>query len=404
MRSRVVFFLSGFVVAGILGFSFIQYARGVRFDIDSVSLQETGILVATSQPNAAQVFVNGKLTTATNQNIDLAPDTYDIQISKEGYFSWSKRLTIEKGAVTKTDAILFPKAPSLSPITFDGAKSPFMSPDGTKLVWTVTSSPNGENKVGLWTLELANLPFGFARNARQITDADFSQATLSWSPDGRNILAEKPKATYMLGVGEFKPQGQLVSLPATRVAQLKASWQKEIDKETQSKLGKLPDEVRDVIERKTSGFLFSEDQTKVLYTSTASASFKNKLIEPLPGSSTQKQERDIKSGFTYLYDIKEDRNFLILENSQDLTINHRSSIVGASKRKLIWFPTSRHLILAEPDKIELMEYDGTNRTILWTASYESPFAFISPDGDQLIILTSLGTQSGETNLYTINLR
>lgn len=394
MVIRLIFFLSGFLVAGILGLVIIQYAKGVRFDIEKLSLAKTGILVATSSPDGAQVVINGKLTTATNQTLDILPETYDIEITKEGYYSWHKRLTIKQDSVTKTDATLFPKAPSLSPITFDGAEKPSLSPDGTKLIWVVPGSPTVGSKAGLWILELINLPFGFARNARQVTDADLSQARLAWSPDGRTILVEKEKSLFLLETGAFKKQGELISQTTTKITQTKALWAKEIDKETKSKLSKLPDVMQDVIERKTSQFSFSLDETKIIYTASVDASIPENLIPQLPGSSTQKQERTIKNGSTYIYDIKEDRNFLIAENSEDFN----------SSRMLAWLSTSRHLLLAEPEKITILEYDGTNRVVIWAASYTSPFAFITPDNSQLIILTTLGATNGFPNLYTINLR
>ena len=78
MFSRVILFLSGFLAAGILGFFAIQYAQGMRFDINKFKFARTGILVATSQPNGAQVLINGQLRTATNQTIDIVPEIIEI--------------------------------------------------------------------------------------------------------------------------------------------------------------------------------------------------------------------------------------------------------------------------------------------------------------------------------------
>lgn len=411
LKTRLLFFISGFILAAVLGALIIQYAKGFRFDIENLKFQPTGILVATSNPDGAQVFVNGKLTTATNQTIDLPPDTYDVQVTKEGYVPWTKRLTIQKEVVTKIDALLFPKAPSLSPLTFEGASRPFTSPDGTKLAWIVPASrqggpstPTANSKAGLWMLELANLPFGFARNARQVTDADLSNATLVWSPDGRSILAEKPNGTFLIEAGKMTAQQELVALPISKVAQLKAEWQKEEAKELKNKLEKLPDEVRDILERKTSSFAFSPDQTKVLFAASSSAKISDNLIPPLPGSSTQRQERAIKQDKTYIYDIKEDRNFSILQNSEGLTIGNLTLEIENSTRRVVWFPTSRHIVTSVADNVSILEYDGTNKVPMWQAAYIPPYAFPTPDGSQLIILTTLGATNSQPNLYTINLK
>ena len=71
-------------------------------------LSGTGLLVATSSPDGAQVFINGHLTTATDNTINLAPGDYDVKIFKEGYFPWEKKITVKKEVVSKADALLIP--------------------------------------------------------------------------------------------------------------------------------------------------------------------------------------------------------------------------------------------------------------------------------------------------------
>src|SRR5579872_1848765 len=89
----------------------ILYGKGYQFGIGNgkPEVNGTGLLVATSTPDGAQVLVDGHLTTATNNTINLAPDSYDVQIQKDGYFTWNKKLTIQKEVVTKAAALLFPK-------------------------------------------------------------------------------------------------------------------------------------------------------------------------------------------------------------------------------------------------------------------------------------------------------
>ena len=401
-KLRLVFFISGFLFVAIIGFFAIQYARGYRFDIKRFSFTPTGILVATSNPDAAQTFINGKLVTATNENLILAPGTVDVEIVKEGYWPWKKRLTIQASVVTKTDALLLPKAPTLAPLTFDGVTKTFISADGTKLVWIVDK--NQKEKAGLWLLELVNLPFGFAREARKITDEDLSEAKITWSPNGRELLVEKAKITFLLDLGTTTRQEEIVALSPTRVNQILSSWRVEEEKRQGAKIKNLPQVMQDILKRKAISFSFSPDETRVLYKTNAPATIPNNLIPSIPGSSTQKQERDVKENRTYIYDIKEDQNFLILEDSTDLVIGHATDIEN-SKKRLTWFPTSRHLTIAEADKITIMEYDGTNKITVWSGSYKAPLAFATPDGRQLIILTTLGATDGNLpNLYTISLK
>ena len=78
----------------------ILYAKGYRFNFLSgkPTVSKTGLLVTTSIPDGAAVFVNGALKTATNNTLDLAPGQYTITISKDGYFSWKKMWRSKKSS------------------------------------------------------------------------------------------------------------------------------------------------------------------------------------------------------------------------------------------------------------------------------------------------------------------
>jgi hypothetical protein len=98
-------------------FTLIAYARGYRFNLSQKKLDSTGILVASSYPDGAKIFLNGELFGATNENIIIEPGEYNVEIKKDGFTSWSKSLKIKGELVIKADALLFPKNPSLSPVT-----------------------------------------------------------------------------------------------------------------------------------------------------------------------------------------------------------------------------------------------------------------------------------------------
>jgi hypothetical protein len=139
----------------------------------------------------------------------------------------------------------------------------------------------------------------------------------------------------------------------------------------------------------------------VLYTASGSATIPSNLKKELPGSSTQKQQRDLKDGNTYVYDIKEDRNFLVYEDSSLSIKNGFSDKDGV---RMSWFPTSRHLVLAEKDMITIMDYDATNQQEVYNGSYVSPHAYPAVSTDRLLILTNLGASNSLPNLYSISLK
>lgn len=69
-----------------------------------------------------------------------------------------------------------------------------------------------------------------------------------------------------------------------------------------------------------------------------------------------------------------------------------------------WFPDSYHLILTAKDKLALLEYDGTNETVVYSGIFLESFSYPWPNGQKLILLTSLNSNPyAFANLYGLNL-
>lgn len=106
-----------FVTIAFIGtgaFIAIKFANGYRPTKNGI-IEGTGLLAANSFPSGAQVYINGKLTTATDDTKNLNPGNYTVEIQKDGYITWKKDLIIEKELVTQTNAVLFPSVVSLTP-------------------------------------------------------------------------------------------------------------------------------------------------------------------------------------------------------------------------------------------------------------------------------------------------
>ena len=379
VSTRVIILFTTFVVVGIIGYFVALMARGYQFDVDKFKLLANGILVIKSDPDGASIYVNGGLKGATNTNLKLSPNSYDIEVKKDGYISWKKRLNIKKEEVTQVTAQLFKTAPSLSPVTFDGATNPVASSDFSKIAYI--------NDEGLWVMSVSSLPIGFPNEPKKIADAVSSESKYIFSPNGREILLTTNNSAYLLNTNEFTSQNQRVNI-GTKVNETLESWdQNKTQKET-AELKNLPLELVDIFKRKVSRFTFSPDTTMIMYQASSEAKIKENLIPTLPGSSTQQQERDIKIGKTYIYDIKEDRNFE----------------VGDENNNIYWLPTSRHLISAESGKIIIMDYDGTNRQTVFSGNYIAPHAYPFVNASKLLILTNLGSDSQIPNLYSLSIK
>ena len=400
-KIRLILFLITIIIVGTFSTFIGYYARGYRFDTATFSFQPRGLLVIKSVPDGAQIYLNGELETATNATISLTPDVYDVSVKKEGFLDWNKRLTIQKEVVTEAEAHLFKSVPSLSAITFSGVSNPSPDKDSSKIAYLILPETGLDTtKVGLWVIETVNLPLGFSRDPIRVTDGDLSGATFSWSPNSREILLETKTGLYLLNAGQFTTQNSRVNVASGR-AEILAEWEAKEKQKLNAQIKSLPDPLKEVLERRVDRIVFSPDETKILYSTIDSGKLPDDLIKPFTGSSTQTQEREIKAGRVYVYDIREDRNFLVDEEAVSLLMGSENG--EERPRRMSWFPTSEHLVLAKENEVIVMDLDGTNHQTVYSGSYLSPHAFATLNKDRLLILTNLGGTT-TPNLYSLSLR
>lgn len=412
MDKRVLLTFLTFLALVAASAAAIAYNKGYRPNFANSGkpvIEAQGLLVADSSPNGAQVLINDKLTTATDDTLNLSPGEYSVKLIKDGYIPWEKRLKIQTGVVTETQARLFPTAPSLRAETSTGALLPTLSPDNTKLVYGVASG--SAEKRGIWVMDLTDRPLLTQAQSRQIAENPFlAQAVFTWSPDSKQIIASiNNKIYYLLDADRFNPNPKDITASLNLLVE---SWKKEIKTRENTHLGNLKPALLKELS-KMNIIAWSPDETKILYSASQSATLPPILEKPLLGASTQKEKRDLKKGEIYVYDLKEDRNFLIQEGQNKPEVKaptaFKSAIEGLNASQkvqpLSWFPDSRHLIGVEESGISLFEYDGTNKNTIYSGPFENSFVFPWPNGNKLIILTTYNRPTGViSNLYTISLQ
>lgn len=396
----------------------IFFARGYQVDFTKKTVSGTGILVATSDPDGAEVLINGKLKTATNNTINLEPGKYTIRLEKDGFSPWEKLVNVKREEVFKTNAFLFPRVPDLRPLTFTGASNPTVSPDGTKIVYSVASASAEKN--GVWIADISRSailsPLGSPADLRQIVKQTSllpaKETKFWWSPDSKEIIAYTetpiPQAPIKLAGNKMASLSaeiasayvletdrlnlELVDMTRT-LETIRREWETTRNLEITNLIQKLPTPINILVSTSAANFRFSPDQTKILYDATSSASLPMILTSYLPGSVPTPENRQLEPGKTYVYDTKEDKNFQI-ENCR--------TQIGSC----IWFPSSRHLLSYTSGEISIMEYDGTNQSVIYGGPFTKGVVFPWPNWGKIVILTSLNTTSANSdqNLYTINLR
>ncbi|HUV72442.1 MAG TPA: PEGA domain-containing protein [Clostridia bacterium] len=421
-QHRLKIFLAIAIFIASATFLAIKFAQGYRFDFSHRTLRPTGLLVATSNPRGAQVFINGELKTATDNTLSLAPGEYLIEIKKNAFYPWQKKLIIKKELVTQADAFLFPQVPDLKPLTFNEVQNPQLSYDGSKIVYSV---PLPHPEAGLWVMDLTDFLFNIGREPRQIAQTrsrtrDFSQATYFWSLDSKQIVVEfaQPPEKLLLDASQLNSALNLKDISSSW-PEIVENWFEEDHLRQEAKLKKLAEALQEILKENAKEIEFSPDGTKVLYIATGSAEIPEKLLPPVLVSSTQPETRTLEPNKIYVYDLKEDRNFLLpfelpqpsptpLPTKKALKVTPTPTpyqLVPPNSQKPCWFPTSQHLYWLAENKVLVCEYDGTNLTTIYSGPMIIPYVFAAPGANKLIILTQLNLDpEAKPNLYAVSLR
>ena len=393
-KHRVIFSIGVALLVIIAGLIAIFWARGFKPNLQTGEIKRTGLIVASSTPTGASVYLNDRLTSATNTNIAfLDPGIYKVRIQKDGYSTWEKEILVREDLATEIKALLFPLAPEIKPLTSTGAFNPTISPSNSKIVFGVPNETGG-----VFVLPLVDSPFAFRQNQRQLAknqgNFDFSKAKFIWNPNSEEFIARFEEESNQTNnnintpsIANILLNSQDTDQPLRDItASLKStlsSWSNLIEEQAKNLSILAPDEVKqstaeaglDISNKQFSsanlvnyypnGLVFSPDEKKILYWH--------------------------KEGNYRIYDLNQ---------KVDIALPQFTDLVNIS-----WYPDSDHLVVAQKDQISIIEADGKNKITVFSGKFENGFVFAHPNGLRLILLTSL-TQPESTppNLYSINLK
>lgn len=400
-KHRTAFSVAAAILILLFATAAIFWARGFKPNIKKGRIDRTGLIVANSTPTGAQVYLDDRLTSATNTSIAfLDPKKYKIRIQKDGYTTWEKEIDVKADLATEIKALLFPLAPEIKPLTITGAANPALSPDGTKIVYGVSGQ-----RGGLYLLTMPDRPFPFRQEPRLLTKNlaafDFSKSRFLWNPNSKEFIAsfenEEGVNTANLLVDSDKTDQEPPDITGSLNSTI-SGWQEELNFTAQNLALAAPENVKNategaqiqssasptplptnLISQNTTlvnyfptGLLFSPDEEKIFYSPRGEAG-KN------------------KEGKYLVYDLKAKKEYIMPEFTDLVNIS--------------WFPDSNHLVIAQKGLISIIEADGTNKITVYSGKFENGFVFAHPSATRLIILTSLTqTEGNPPNLYSINLK
>ncbi|OGC62480.1 hypothetical protein A2890_00645 [candidate division WWE3 bacterium RIFCSPLOWO2_01_FULL_53_14] len=360
-------------VLGVLGFMvlvtavIILYASGFRLDLSQGGFAKTGMILAKSVPDGAKIFIDDELSGATDSTIgSLQPGTYHLKIEKEGFLVWERDIGVKEELVTSVTAILPPVSPSLKAITQSGAKLVTLSASGTKAAFLSGSK--------LYFLSL-NSPFlGFLSTRPQEISAETKEfpfakvAKIEFSPNEDQILLTAGSKGNLYPI-----QTGAAGTAVDNLATLRTQWQVLVKKQRTETIKTLevPEELKDLALAPAS--TWSPDERKFLY-------------EKAEGGKRQFWV----ANFTDPLPVGEETNRKILE-TEDKNL------------KLFWLANSQNFIVLEGNKVSIMDLDGSNKREIFSGTLAESVAFSSTDLAQVIVVTSISTNS-PANLYGISLR
>lgn len=389
MSKRFILTIITLIVLAAAAAIVILLAKGYTISPTEKRIVGTGIINITSNPDAASVYIDGHLTTATNATVSsLSPKSYDVKVVKEGFIPWERSVEVKEGLVTALKITLFPAIPTIYPLTFTGVAAPVLSPDGAKLAFIV---PAGK-KAGVWVWTMSNnQPIAFARSAEphQIAVSaavDYSKATIRWSPDSKQVLATVAGNNYLLNEDSLNTDPRDITAILDSTLQ---NWNDDAkDKESARVLS-----IRDLSGRQIASdsavIRWSPDETKFIYSNTAPSGVSAAVAASLQASASAQAAPANDTGINFkLYDLETGRQYDIPPAK-----NH------------FWLPDSAHLVLIEDQQISVVDFDGTNKAVIYAGNFQPFFVFPWPDSSRLVIVSSLPTPTAsEPNFYGINLR
>jgi len=174
----LAFIIAFFITAPLL----ILYTAGFRYNIKRALVQRTGTLIVKTIPKDATVLLNDapfSSTTPIREN-NILPDEYNINIVKDGYYPWTKKLSIRPQETTFIeDIILFPKLPS-EKINDNKINFLSFSPGGSYALFTTKDF----NQDFLYLLNLNN----FRQKLIFNNDKSWSKISALWSKDDSKAL------------------------------------------------------------------------------------------------------------------------------------------------------------------------------------------------------------------------
>jgi hypothetical protein len=187
--------LIGYVLVGIaiLIATVIMIELAFGYGYNNGKVVQNGLVFFSSQPNPAEVYLDGKLTKNTNTRLQLPEGTYNAKLQRSGYRPWQRVVNVEGGQVQHFDyPFLFPTTVVTKVTKSYPAAIPLstQSPDRHWLLLTDTTQPNALIQYDLNNPKTAPSSIVITDTILTKPATTDSLKLVEWSTDNRHVLLQ----------------------------------------------------------------------------------------------------------------------------------------------------------------------------------------------------------------------
>ncbi|MBN1778704.1 MAG: PEGA domain-containing protein [Candidatus Buchananbacteria bacterium] len=374
----ITFFIIFFVVVPIL----TLYATGYRYNFKKNRIEKTGVLIVESIPKKSDIYLNDKFAKKTPTRLNhLLPDEYKLTVSKDGYYDWTKKVTVRSGMSTfATDIVLFKK---LAPILIEPGEINILagSPDQQKIIYSKILD-NSQEEMRLFNINGGTNLLVKTLNSKSYDRLDF----VSWSPDSKKILIKKPADDFnnylIIDVTNLEVK-ELFDITRLNFSKLKFDQNNStilygLTGSTIYKIDLINNTVTDIIASHITDFL--ADKNDLFYISqVAEETFLNHSqinqnqnpVEKIKLSPLSQYNLEVgPNDYLYLLDQKNNDLFVIEKRaftSQDIANN---IILQNQAKQLFWQPGNQKIIFS--NGFDVWDYDFSTNQINFINRYGQP--------------------------------
>ncbi len=213
------------------------YVQGWRVDLLDQSIKQVGVLTVDSSPSQANIYVNGQHKGRTAKSTTLDVGTYNVRVSREGYYDWNKDVDIVEEKSTPVSAYLIrtefeEETVFQSDLTLDNY---WVDKNNNHLLMLLNDGLSlrllhHTINTGFWTLN--STPLTILEIDNDIEEP-ITQLDLQLSPSGEKailqIITETTDSKYVIPTTRISQYEEIITtpLPLTEFSNYTLSWAKD---------------------------------------------------------------------------------------------------------------------------------------------------------------------------------